>query len=342
MINFLILFICLICIVFAANLFCNALEHLGEKLNISEGVTGSIFAAVGTALPETIIPIIAIAGFNKSNVNAEIGVGAILGAPLMLSTLSVFVMAVSVLKRRGVTGMIKPEPTGLKRDLRFFLFGYLLAFLAIFTQKLSAHAFINGVIAVTLGLSYFLYILLTIKSSSKLVEEGNNTEAEEPLFLTRLKFSQNYFTIVLQLLIALMILVYFADMFISSVNMVATLYKLSPFLLSLVVIPIATEMPEKINSILWLRKGKDTLAIGNITGAMVFQGSLLPILGILFTNWSLDNPLPLISILITLIATLWFYFNVNRNNIRVWHFGINGLLYIINIAVCIAFGYNHG
>ena len=93
---------------------------------------------------------------------------------------------------------------------------------------------------------------------------------------------------------------------------------------------------------MWLRKGKDTLAIGNITGAMVFQGSLLPILGILFTNWSLDNPLPLISILITLIATLWFYFNVNRNNIRVWHFGINGLLYIINIAVCIAFGYNHG
>ncbi len=335
MVNFLILFICLIFIVISANLFCNALEHLGEKLNISEGVTGSIFAAVGTALPETIIPIIAIAGFNKSNVNDEIGIGAILGAPLMLSTLSVFVMALSILRLRGLNGLIKPEPTGLKRDLRFFLFGYLMAFLAIFTQKFSAHMFINGVIATILGLSYFLYILLTIKSSSKLVEEGNNTEAESPLFFTKLKFPLSYFTIILQLFVALMILIYFADMFISAVNTVATLYHVSPFLLSLIVIPIATEMPEKINSILWLRKGKDTLAIGNITGAMVFQGSLLPILGILFTDWSLTNPLPLVGILITLVATLWFFYNAGRNNIRVWHFGVNGLLYLVNIFICL-------
>jgi len=92
----------LIVILIAAEVFTNALEHLGEKLGISEGVTGSLFAAVGTALPETMVPVLALmAGTQNVTTNEEIGVGAILGAPLMLATLSTCLMAISVWKRRG-------------------------------------------------------------------------------------------------------------------------------------------------------------------------------------------------------------------------------------------------
>jgi len=78
---FLQLFVMLIVILIAAEVFTNALEHLGEKLGISEGVTGSLFAAVGTALPETMVPLLAIfAGTTSMATNHEIGVGAILGA----------------------------------------------------------------------------------------------------------------------------------------------------------------------------------------------------------------------------------------------------------------------
>lgn len=335
MINILLLIIALLIIVFAANLFCNALEHLGERLKISEGVTGSIFAAIGTALPETIIPILSITSSTKENMNEAIGIGAILGAPLMLSTLSLFVMSIAIIQQRGFNGKITPEPTGLKRDILFFLFGYLLAFIAIFTQKLPFNHIINAVISTTLGINYFVYLMLTIKSSAKLVAEGNHTEAAEPLFLSKLKFKQNLNNIIMQLVIALLILIIFAHLFIEQVNTIATTYHFSPFLLSLIIIPIATEMPEKINSIIWMHQKKDTLAIGNITGAMVFQGSLLPIIGILFTDWSLKSPLPIIGMLITAIATLWFYYNAQRQNIRVWQFSFNGILYIINITLCI-------
>ena len=34
-------------------------------------------------------------------------------------------------------------------------------------------------------------------------------------------------------------------------------------------VDIATELPENVNSVLWIRRRKDTLAMGNITGAMV-------------------------------------------------------------------------
>jgi cation:H+ antiporter len=87
----------LLIILVAAEVFTNALEHFGARIGISEGVTGSLFAAVGTAMPESMVPLVAIfAGTANAHVNEEIGVGAILGAPLMLSTLSIALMGLSV------------------------------------------------------------------------------------------------------------------------------------------------------------------------------------------------------------------------------------------------------
>ncbi|MDQ3238452.1 MAG: sodium:calcium antiporter, partial [Actinomycetota bacterium] len=47
-------------IVAAAALFTNAVEILGNRLNLGQGAVGSILAAVGTALPETMIPVVAV------------------------------------------------------------------------------------------------------------------------------------------------------------------------------------------------------------------------------------------------------------------------------------------
>jgi cation:H+ antiporter len=125
--------IMLVVILVAAELFTNALEHLGERLKISEGVTGSLFAAVGTALPETLVPLLAIAGgTTDSAVNQEIGVGAILGAPLMLSTLSTFLMTLAILGSRGARGWVAPERTGFTRDLNYFLCAFVLAAAAMY------------------------------------------------------------------------------------------------------------------------------------------------------------------------------------------------------------------
>lgn len=339
MYNISILLIALLGILASANIFCNALEHLGESLHVSQGVTGSIFAAVGTALPETLIPILAILNIaNTSQLhNESIGIGAILGAPFMLCTLSFFVMALSIVKQRGFTGIINPEKTGFKRDLVFFLVAYTLALMvAIIHTQISVNMYINIAAAVALALIYCIYLLLTIRHSKKLsAQDDEMTQASGRLILNYLGLKANNFTIIIQLSLTLIGLIYFAQLFITSVNNVANDYHVSTFILSLIIIPIATELPEKINSVIWLRKGLDTLAVGNISGAMVFQGSLIPIIGILFTRWEITNPLALISVAITLIATLWVYFNLLRNNVKVWIFMVNGLLYCLNLALLI-------
>ena len=61
------------------------------------------------------------------------------------------------------------------------------------------------------------------------------------------------------------------------------------FVLSLVLAPLATELPEKANSFFWVREGKDSLALGNITGAMVFQSTIPVAFGLTFTGWDLDD-----------------------------------------------------
>lgn len=327
------LLVMLVVILVAAEIFTNALEHLGERLKISEGVTGSLFAAVGTALPETMVPLLAIfAGTGDSKVNEEIGVGAILGAPLMLSTLSIFLMAASVLKKRGLQGHFNPERTGLTRDLNFFLGAFTLSGIALFVPHDTPMLRVG--IAFAMVLVYFVYILLTLHASKALVKEGHATEAEEKMFLNRLGLPQNMAVIIVQLLLGLALLVAGAEGFIHGVEQASKLFGISPLLLSLMIIPVATELPEKVNSILWIRRHKDTLAFGNITGAMVFQGTLLPAIGVMLTPWAPERAV-LAGIVITLIAALWMRLLLLRGQLRVWHLGVNGALYATYLGIAL-------
>jgi cation:H+ antiporter len=324
----------LVVILVAAEIFVNALEHLGEKLGISEGVTGSIFAAVGTAMPETIVPLLAIfAGTQNQQLNEEIGVGAILGAPLMLSTLSLFLMTLSVWKRRGSQGHLTPEKSGLTRDLNFFLAAFALATVALFVPHQTAG--IRATLAFVMVLIYFFYVMLTLKASAALVKDGHATEADDPMFLSRLGLPTNWATILTQLGTGLILLVAGAKGFIHGIEQAAPLLGISALLLSLMIVPIATELPEKVNSILWIRRHKDTLAFGNITGAMVFQGTLLPAIGVLLTPWAPQKEV-LAGVIITLIAAAWLRFMISRGQLRVWHLGVNGALYATYLSIALS------
>lgn len=328
---FLTLFLMLIVILIAAEVFTNALEHLGEKLGISEGVTGSLFAAVGTALPETSVPLLALlAGTSNVQTNHEIGVGAILGAPLMLSTLSISLLAFAVLKRRGTQGHFRPEKTGLVRDLNFFIAAFAFATIALFIpHEASSVRYLLGSCMVMI---YFVYIMLTLRASKSLVEEGHATEAGSKMFICRLGLPNNMLVVIVQLVLGLALLIAGAKGFIMGVEEAAELLGISALLLSLLIIPIATELPEKVNSILWIRRGKDTLAFGNITGALVFQGSLLPAIGIMLTPWAPRTEV-LAGVAITLIAAVWLRILISRGQLRVWHVWVNGAMYLTYLAI---------
>ena len=333
-----ILVIALLVILIGAEIFTNALEHLGERLKISEGVTGSIFAAVGTALPETMVPIVAILSTaSTQEVREEVGVGAILGAPLMLSTLTLFLMAVFAVHKRGWQDSFHPERSGLTRDLQWFLLAFGMSAAAIFVPHQAT--WMRALIALSLVLVYFIYLMLTIRASASLVADGHATKAGEPLFLVRLmgriNVPENLFTVLVQLGMGLALIVFGAHGFVQGVEQLSDWLGISALVLALLIVPVATELPEKVNSILWIRKRKDTLAFGNITGAMVFQGSLLPALGILLTPWEPRREV-MAGLVLTIVASAYLLFMLRRGNLRPVHLFFNGfcyLAYLISVLI---------
>lgn len=330
--DLIILLISLLVIIIAAEIFTNAIESLGAKLKFSEGVTGSIFAAVGTALPETMVPLVAIFAGNSEHISEEVGVGAILGAPFMLSTLAMFLVGIAavVFRERRGKAHVEPEPTGYRRDLEFFLFVFSLAFFVAFTPY--TWRLLRVFVALLLVLAYFYYVMETIEASEALAGEGHATEASKNLYLSAI-FRDHMFFVVLQLFIALGLIIAGAKGFVGGVEHLAELLNIPVIALSLLIVPIATELPEKVNSILWIRQGKDTMAVGNITGAMVFQGSILPAIGIFLTPWTLNLTVSASSI-ITLLAGAWMYvFALRKMKLTPPRLIVNGILYITFVAI---------
>lgn len=284
-------------ILVACELFTNSIEWLGKKLNLGEGAVGSILAAVGTALPETMIPIIAILFGGGSEASHEIGIGAILGAPFMLSTAAFFVTGTAILiftSRRRRTPLMKVNTTILGRDMRFFLIVYLVAFGAAFVPS---HELKIG-IGIFLVILYGYYVMRTLGG-----DEGEMGEHElNPLRFARSAIEPGLGIVVLQVVVSLGMIIGGARVFVQNMEVVAEALHVSPLVMSLIIAPLATELPEKFNSVLWVREGKDTLAMGNISGAMVFQSCIPVAVGLLLTSWELDQ-YAVASVLIALAST---------------------------------------
>ena len=286
-----------------AELFVNGVEWLGHKLNLSEGAVGSVLAAVGTALPETMIPIIAIL-FGHGQSGHAIGIGAILGAPLMLATLAMFVTGLAVLGFRGRRlhgSRVRVDFSSMSRDLGFFLVVYTAALLCGLIPPQLRQA--QVILALLMIAAYFWYVVVMIK-------EERDIESDDELpscYFTRGNQAPSLFTNIVQVIIALVFIVAGANLFVKSISQLATLYGLPAFVLSLIIAPIATELPEKFNSVIWVSRDKDTLAVGNITGAMVFQSSIIPALGILLTSWQLTTGALLSGMLALMAAALYYW-----------------------------------
>lgn len=95
--------------------------------------------------------------------------------------------------------------------------------------------------------------------------------------------------IALQFVVGLGLIIGGAHLIVGELITIAERLDVSPLVLSLLVAPLATELPEKANSVLWIREGKDSLAVGNVSGAMVFQATVPVAIGVAFTSWELES-----------------------------------------------------
>jgi cation:H+ antiporter len=323
-----ILIASLLIILFGAIVFANGVEWLGTRLKLGHSAVGSVLAAVGTAMPESLIPLVAIFFSKNGHLSDDIGIGAILGAPFMLSTLVFFLCGVSAIifaKRRRILSASSagtaftpavntPGPTltvnvsVMRRDLGFFLAVYSVAFLAAFIHIMT----VRYVIAIVLALSYVVYVTYTLRQGRAEFNKGEDEGEDQtpPLYLARNNPNPPTALVLLQVAIGLVLIVVGARIFVDATQSIAIAMGVPALILALLIAPITTELPETFNSFFWISRGKDTLALGNICGAMIIQSSILPAMGIAFTAWNL-TPAALVSCLLAIISSAIILFQAS-------------------------------
>jgi len=331
-------------ILVGAEVFTNGIEWLGIKLRISEGATGSILAAIGTATPETLIPVVAILFTNTPDAD-EIGVGAILGAPFMLGTLVMLLIGVTafVLRRRRGRDTLHVDAAHARRDLGFFLVLYTLA-LALALIPSEIH-FVKGYLGWIFLPSYFLYLFLVLRtprrSAADIEEELEEREAFDELTFAGLlgrtgvrlrRTSPPLWLVIAQALIAFGGILLGARFFATFVEDFSHAMGFNTLLVALILAPLATELPEAANSLIWTREGKDVIALGNVAGAMVFQSTVPVTIGVLLTPWEL-GPYGTIAAVFALLSGLLIYVQLRlrarENALPLSSLMLGGSLYVV-------------
>ncbi len=267
-----------------ALLFTNAVEWIGHRLEVGVGAVGSVLAAVGTAMPETLIAIVALLGVAEGS--EDVAVGAIVGAPFLLGTLAmglVGLFAYLYRDRRDQGLQLNVHRETLERDLAFFAVLFAIAGLLAWGPP----APLRIAVGVAFLLSYVGYLALTLRGGGEVQSE----ESLNPLIFERRgerREDPSLALCVLQLLVGLGAMVGGAHLFVEELLNLAESIGAEPLVLALILAPLATELPEKVNSFFWVREGKDALALGNVTGAMVFQATIPVGIGLIFTSWELN------------------------------------------------------
>jgi cation:H+ antiporter len=281
----------------------------------------------------------------------EIGVGAILGAPFMLGTLVMLLIGVTafVLRRRRRRDTLRVDAAHATRDLGFFLVLYSIALgLALIPSELH---FVKGYLGWIFLPSYFLYLFLVLRaprrSAVDIEEELEEQEAFDELTFARLlgragmrlrKTSPPLWLVLAQTIISFGGIILGARFFATFVEDFSHAMGFNTLLVALILAPLATELPEAANSLIWTREGKDVIALGNVAGAMVFQSTVPVTLGVLLTPWVL-GPYGTVAAVFALLSALLIFIQLRLrardNSLPLSSLMLGGSLYVVFLGYVI-------
>ena len=210
-----------------SEMFTNGVEWAGHHLSLSEAAVGSLLAAVGTALPETLIPAVALVmSHGVPGAHSEVGVGAIVGAPLMLSTIALFVMGVAALgfrNRRGRIALRVPR-VDARRDLGFFLPVFAGTLVLGMARLPPIARYAVGAILLAVYASYAVVILRLKRDAETEVEHGLHLE----LLLGGNPADPRGWTTVLQVLLGVVAILLGAYVFVDQIVFLSRHANLNP------------------------------------------------------------------------------------------------------------------
>jgi cation:H+ antiporter len=327
-IHVVLLISCAIAIYLACEWFVNAVEWLGRRLKVGTVAVGTVLAAIGTALPESVVTFVAVV-FGETPAQRDLGVGAAMGGPLALATVAYGVIGWSLYaRRRGTATEDWGDLDKLAKDQTWFI--------AVFVVKVAL-----GLVAFSikpwLGIMFFVVYGVYFFREMRQQDDGPVDELA-PLKLQRGRAEPATWAVVAQTLAALGVIFAASQLFVLQLDAVGPMLGLPATVTALLLAPIATELPEIMNAVIWVRQGKTRLALANISGSMMIQATVPSGLGLLFTPWRFDNTL-IVAGAVTLLAVLYLLVTLRSGRLSVSRLSIAGGFYgLFALALVPTFG----
>jgi cation:H+ antiporter len=343
-----LLIACALVIYVACEWFVNGVEWLGVRLRVGPIAVGTILAAAGTALPESVVTLVAVL-FGSPEHGADVGIGAALGGPLVVGTISYGVTGAVLLWRRrtaraatsvavgaALAGGADPGETADVDDLDGTdtrrLARDQVWFLVIFVVKVAL-----GLVAFAIkpwfGLLFLLAYAVYFRREVSGDGEAASGEDLEPLRFQRRRAAPTTLAVIAQTLVTLAVVFVASQLFVTQLEWAGPALGLPAAVVALLLSPIATELPETMNAIIWVRQGKAELALANISGAMMIQATVPSAIGLFFTPWLFDVPLTLAG-LATIAAVLYLLAVLRRGRLTAARLAA-GMLFYVAFAVAL-------
>ena len=300
--------------------FVNGVEWVGQQSGVSKNATGTVLAAFGTALPESVVTFVAVV-FGHDAAQKEIGVGAAIGGPLVLATIAYAVVGWAFLannkQRRGSYFLPAAARTQLIRDQKWFM--------SIFVFKIGL-----GLVAFALkpwlGVLFLLAYGAYVRQQMMADGDAGSADDLEPLKVRPHDPAPARLWPLLQTGAALVVIFLSSQVFVHQIEAIGPWLGLPPQLVALLLSPIATELPEILNAVIWVRQGKQTLALANISGAMMIQATIPSALAMMFTPWLLQHALVWAGV-VTMLAIVGLLVCLNRSALTARAMAAFALLY---------------
>jgi cation:H+ antiporter len=314
-IHFVLLIGCAVAIYLSCEWFVNAIEWFGRRLKVGTVAVGTVLAALGTALPESVVTFVAVV-FGETPEQKDIGVGAAMGGPLALATVAYGVIGWSLLAKRKRAAEDWGDLGKLANDQSWFV--------AVFVVKLAL-----GLVAFSikpwLGILFFAVYGAYFVREMRQKDDGP-AEDLAPLKLQRRRAAPATWAVLAQTFGALAVIFAASQLFVVQLEEVGPMLGLPAAVTALLLAPIATELPEIMNAVIWVRQGKTKLALANVSGSMMIQATVPSGFGLLFTPWRFSSTLVIAGV-VTLLAVLYLLLTLRSGRLSVRRLSIAAAFY---------------
>lgn len=290
--HILILLACAVVIYIACEWFLNSVEWLGASLKMGAIAVGSILAAIGTALPESLITIMALIAGSEGD-QGGLAIGASLGGPLVVCTVAYGVggLALFFASRKaakhghhygGIEAIDRQDTSVLSKDQLWFLVIFGMSILLGLAPHFPGKRWF--------GLVFFAIYLLYFRRELQADDDQASDEGLAPLRFDPKREKPRVWLIWAQVLVTLAFIFASSHLFVQQLDVLGPQWGLPAVATALLLSPVASELPETLNAYLWAKNDKIKLALANVAGSMMIQSTIPAGITMLAADWTFTFP----------------------------------------------------